>query len=89
MGLQLGELSSDEKRQLDVSTGVLVLEAQGASARAGLRRGDVVLAIGNVNIHSVRQFDEVLKRIPKGHNVALLVRRGGNASYVAIKLDEK
>jgi serine protease Do len=89
MGLELGELSADEKRQLDISSGVMVVDAQGASARAGLRRGDVVQAIGNVDVRSVRQFNEVLKQIPKGHNVALLVRRGDNASYVAIKLDEK
>ena len=89
MGLQLKVLSVEQKQQLGISSGLVVVDAEGASARAGLRRGDVVLAIGNINLRSVRQFNDVLKHIPKGRNVALLVRRGNNASYVAIKLDEK
>lgn len=89
MGLQLDELSRGQKDQLNISHGLVVVEARGAAARAGLHRGDVILAIGNVDVQSVRQFDGILKRIPKGRNVALLVRRGDNASYVAIKLDEK
>jgi serine protease Do len=35
------------------------------------------------------QFNEFIKQVPKGKNVALLVRREDSASYVAIKLDEK
>jgi len=89
MGLKLRNLNSRQKSELDISSGLYVVEADGAAARAGLHRGDVVLAIGNIDARSVRQFDKVLKQIPKGRNVALLVRRGNNASYVAIKLDEK
>ena len=89
MGLVLQNLSDSQKQQLDISSGLGVVEAKGAAARAGLHRGDVILAIGNINAQSVQQFDKVLKQIPKGRNVALLVRRGDNASYVAIKLDEK
>ena len=89
MGLKLSDLSNRQKSELGISSGLYVLDAEGAAVRAGLHRGDVILAIGNIEARSVRQFDKVLKRIPKGRNVALLVRRGDNASYVAIKLDEK
>jgi serine protease Do len=89
MGLALSDLNDEQKKELDISAGLLVEDTRGAAARAGLQRGDVVLAIGNIPARSVEQFNEVLKRIPKGRNVALLVRRGDNASYVAIKLDEK
>ena len=49
----------------------------------------MILALGNVTVSSVEQFNNMLKAFPKGRNVALLVRRGDSASYVAIKLDEK
>jgi serine protease Do len=49
----------------------------------------VLLSIGNVQIRSLAQLNELLKQVPNGRNVALLVRRGDNASYIAIKLDEK
>jgi serine protease Do len=69
---------------------LLVEEVKGSSARsAGLHPGDVLLSIGNVPIHSLAQLKELLNQVPNGRNVALLVRRGDNASYIAIKLDEK
>ena len=47
------------------------------------------MAIGNVEIHSIEQFNEVLKKVPQGRNIALLVRRSEGTIYVPIKLDEK
>ena len=89
LGLLLSELSTEQKAELQVEGGLLIEDAKGAAARNELRRGDVILAINNLAITSVAQFNEVLKRIPKGKSVALLVRRDEVTSYVAIKLDEK
>ncbi len=86
IGLVLSDLAADA----DQPGGLLVEDVKGQAARAaGLQRGDVLLAIGNVQLHSVGQFDEIIKQVPKGRNVALLVRRGEVASYVAIRLDDK
>ncbi len=91
LGLAVSELSKEELQDLQVAGGLLVQEIKGNAARAaGLQRGDVVLAIGNMQIRSLKQFHEILKQVPKGHNIALLVRHGdGSISYSAIKLDEK
>ncbi|MGA8862335.1 MAG: DegQ family serine endoprotease [Gallionella sp.] len=90
MGISASELSPDQLQQLQISGGLLVEDVTGSSAlAAGLQPGDVLLALGNVQIRSLAQLNGLLKRVPKGHNVALLVRRGENASYIAIKLDEK
>jgi serine protease Do len=75
---------------LQINGGLLVEDVKGSAARAaGLHQGDVLLAIGNAPIRSLAQFNEFIKQVPKGKNVALLVRRDDSASYVAIKLDEK
>ena len=90
MGIAVSELSADQLQQLHVSGGLLVESVSGSSASAaGLQRGDVLLAIGNVQIRSLSQLNGLLKLVPRGRNVALLVRRGDNASYIAIRLDEK
>ncbi|HEY5994745.1 MAG TPA: DegQ family serine endoprotease [Gallionellaceae bacterium] len=89
IGLTLNELTPDQKKELQVEGGLLVEDARGPAARAGLQRGDVILSINNEEVGSVGRFNEVLKQIPKGHNVALLVRRGEGTTYIAIKLDEK
>lgn len=90
LGLVVSELSKEELQDLQASGGLLIQEVKGGAARAaGLQRGDVVLAIGNTRVHSLKQANELLKQVPKGHNVALLIRRGDSTTYIAIKLDEK
>ena len=90
MGIAVSELNADQLQELQVSGGLLVENVTGSSALgAGLQQGDVLLAIGNIQIRSLSQLNTLLKQVPKGHNVALLVRRGDSASYVAIRLDEK
>ena len=89
LGLEVSELTSEQKADLQVDGGLLVEDAKGAAARAELRRDDVILAIGNVPVKSVAQFNELLKQIPKGQRVALRVRQGDATTYITIKLDEK
>ncbi|OFZ66773.1 MAG: protease Do [Betaproteobacteria bacterium RBG_16_56_24] len=90
LGIAVIELTREQLQELQIKGGLLVEEVKGSAARAaGLQQGDVLLAIGNTPIHSLNQFNEILKQVPKGKNVALLVRRGNAASYVAIRLDEK
>ena len=75
MGIAISELSTDQLQQLEVSGGLLVEDVTGSSAlAAGLQPGDVLLAIGNVQIRSLAQLNGLLKQVPKGHNVALLVQ---------------
>ncbi len=90
LGIAVSELSNEQLEELQISSGLLVEEVKGSAARAaGLQHGDVLLAIGNIPIRSLGQFNEILKQVPKGKNVALLVRRDDFAQYVAIRLDEK
>lgn len=89
LGMVLSELNDEQKSELKVAGGLLVEEVKGAAARAELSRGDIILALGNIELRSLDQFNEALKQVPNGRNVALLVRRGDSVSYVAIKMDEK
>jgi serine protease Do len=89
LGIGVAELTEELKKQLEIEGGLLIEEVRGANVRAELQRGDIILALGNTPVVSVEQLNAVLKSIPKGRNVALLVRRGETASYIAIKLDDK
>jgi serine protease Do len=90
MGIAVSKLNADQLQELQISGGLLVEDVKGSAARAaGLQEGDVLLAIGNVPLHSVSQLTSLIKQVPNGRNVALLVRRGEIATYIAIKLDEK
>jgi serine protease Do len=89
LGLVVSELSEQQKAELEVEGGLVVEDLKGPAARSQLQRGDVILAVGNVEIHNFDQLNEVLKKVPRGRNIALLVRRSDGTVYVPIKLDEK
>ncbi|MBU1426629.1 MAG: DegQ family serine endoprotease [Gammaproteobacteria bacterium] len=89
LGLVVSELNDQQKAELQVEGGLIVEDMTGSAARSQLQRGDVILAVGNIEIHSLNQFNEVLKKVPRGRNIALLVRRSDGTVYVSIKMDEK
>lgn len=89
LGISVVELTDEQKKQLQIEDGLLIDEVRGGNARSELQRGDIILAVGNTPVTSIEQLNGVLKAIPKGRNVALLVRRGDTASYIAIKLEDK
>ncbi len=86
-GMALSDLSEAQRKELKVEGGVLVENAQGAAARAGIRRGDVILAVNNQDVASVEQFKQLMGQVEKGRIVALLVRRGNNSLYVPFRAD--
>jgi serine protease Do len=85
-GLMLSELSADQKHELNVAGGVLVENAEGAAARAGIRRGDVILALNNQEIKSVEELNRLLASSDKTRSVALLIKRGDASIYVPLRL---
>jgi serine protease Do len=87
LGLTLSELTVDQRKELGLSAGLLVDDAQGAAARAGIRRGDVLMAINNQDVKSVEQLNQLLGQFEKARSVALLIRRGDAALYVPLRLD--
>jgi len=88
IGLILGELSTEQKKQLEVSNGLLVEDmVPGIAAHAGLRPGDVILSINNQDVSTVDQFNQLLNKIPKGSNIALLVRRGDSTTFITMKVN--
>ncbi len=85
-GLVVSELTKEQKRQLKIESGLLVEDVSGAAARAGLRPGDVILAVNN---REVATSDELSKLISEAgrKSVALLVKRGEGSIYVPLRLD--
>jgi serine protease Do len=85
MGLAVAELSDAQKKELKVKGGVLVVAATEAAARAGLRDGDVILAIANTEVSGVKEFESVLAKADKNKAINVLYRRGEWAQYALIR----
>lgn len=87
LGITATDLTDAQKRALKLDGGVRVEAAEGAAARAGLREGDVILALGNTDITDLKQFASVAANLEKaGKNISALVRRGDGVTWVVIRL---
>jgi serine protease Do len=85
LGLAVSDLSDAQKRELRVRGGVRVESVEGAAARAGLREGDVLLSLDNVEITDSKQFASVAAKAEKSRAVSVLVRRGEWVQYLVIR----
>jgi serine protease Do len=85
-GLVLSELSTDQRRELRIDHGLLVEEVTGDAVRAGIRVGDVILAVNNGKVATVEAFREAIAAVPKGKSAAILVRRGEGSLYIPLKI---
>lgn len=85
LGLKVEPITEDRRRALgDPEGGVIVSAVEDDAAyRAGLRRGDVVLAINNRMVEDVEAFEEIAESLPAGKAVALRVMRDGVIRYIA------
>ena len=89
LGLALTDIPADRLEQLRLKNGVLVESAEGAAAAAGLRPGDIVIAVNNTDVTSARQFDELLEALDRSKPVVLLVKRGESAQFVPIRPEQR
>lgn len=88
IGLSLSELTTEQKQQLEIENGLLVEDmVPGIASRAGVRPGDVILSINNQGVKTVEQFNQLLNKVEKGRNIAILVRRGDTATFITMKLN--
>jgi serine protease Do len=85
LGLSVSDLSEAQKKEARVRHGVRVDAAAEAAARAGVREGDLILAVANFEVTSAKVFDALMTRIDKTKPVSMLIRRGDAAQYVLIR----
>jgi len=85
LGLSVVNVPSDVQSKLGIKGGVQVRAADGPAAAAGLRPGDIVLAVNNSDVTGASHFKDLVKSLPKGKAAGLLVRRGDQTQWVAVE----
>lgn len=84
-GLGVVDLTDAQKKELGIKGGVKVEVTTEAAARAGLREGDVILAVANVEVGTVKDFEAVLAKFDKSKALNVLFRRGEWTQYAVIR----
>lgn len=85
LGLAVSELNDALKKELKIKGGVKVDTSADAAARAGLREGDVIVAIANVEVDNVKEFETAIAKVDRSKPVNVLFRRGEWAQYAVIR----
>jgi serine protease Do len=90
LGMTVQELTPEIARSLGLSEskGVVVsnVDDGGLADEAGVRRGDVILEVNQQKVDTLRDYRAAIGRVGSADSLLLLVRRGGNVLYVALKM---
>ena len=85
LGLHISDLTPAQRKGLKIDSGVLVDSAIGAAAAAGIKAGDVLMQMNNVEVRDAASFNAMTAKLDPKKSVAVLVRRDSTTQYVVIK----
>jgi serine protease Do len=86
LGLAVRPLAPEDRQQVGTK-GLVVEEASGPAARAGIRPGDLLLAVNGTPIQSVEQLRALVAK--SGKTMALLIQRDEGKIFVPVDLGGK
>jgi serine protease Do len=84
LGLALRPLEPIERRQSGIASGLVIEDAQGAAASAGVLPGDVLVSVNGRPVNSLDQVRDVVSKANK--SVALLIQRGSDRIFIPVRI---
>lgn len=84
LGLSLRQLDPLERRESGLASGLLIEDAGGAAASAGVQPGDVLLSVNGRPVTSVNDVRDLVAKSTK--SVALLIQRGEDRIFIPVRL---
>ncbi|MDO9371983.1 MAG: DegQ family serine endoprotease [Gammaproteobacteria bacterium] len=88
LGVVVRDLDPEQRKQLEIKSGVIVQQVDdGPAFKGGLRRGDVILRINNDDVADTQAFNRIVKALP-AKPVRVLVQRGRGTLWLALKMEK-
>ncbi len=85
LGLTVSELTDSQKKELKLKGGVKVDGVTDAAQRAGIREGDVIVAIANLEVGTMKEFESALSKADRSKPINILYRRAEWVQYAVIR----
>ncbi len=88
LNMLVEEPTPEQRSQLGVAEGGVLVQkvAPGAAAAAGLRQGDLILSVNGREVTGVSQFAGLVRQLPRGKPVPVLIQRGHNTLFLALRM---
>jgi serine protease Do len=84
LGVSVRPLTAEERRDAKLEGGVVVEDVAGPAAKAGVRPGDVIVAVNRSPVTSVAALRELVQK--SGKSVALLIQREDARLFVPVRI---
>ena len=92
LGIEIEALNDDYRNKLrlgsDVKGIVVTGIVSGVGRSIGLRQGDVITDIFNTRVTDIKEFNRVVKELPKSRSISMRVIRGGQSGYISFRLTD-
>ena len=85
------DLTDDQREKLDIKKGGVIVDRieDGPAAKAGVRQGDIILMVNNEDIKNASHFKDLVKDLPAGKSVPILIQRRGGPVFLALKVENE
>ncbi len=88
-GISVKNLSPEDKKTLQVNSGVLVTKIdEGINNNYDLKENDIITKINNKVIKNVNDFNYTMKRVKNNSYVNLLIYRQSTPMFIALKISK-
>ena len=89
LNIEVVNLTKEQRKRANVDSGILVQAVEeGAAAKAGIRRGDILLKLNGLDIKNTKQFLKIVKKLPENKWVRVLIQRGDSPRFLPLKIGE-
>jgi serine protease Do len=89
LNVTVADLTPEQRKELGLEKrqGVIVQQVEeGPAQEAGIRRGDVLLKLNNMDVDNVAHFKRLVGELPAGKSVPVLIQRRSGPIFLALRL---
>jgi membrane-associated protease RseP (regulator of RpoE activity) len=93
LGVLVSDVDSDTAARLKLKevrgAVVTLIDHDAPAAQVGIRVNDVILQVNGQPVEGAEQFSRMMREIPAGHTVSMVISRDGNTQTIAVELADR
>ncbi len=88
IGLLVADITAQQREQHGLGKGGVLVQRvdEGAAQEAGVQRGDIILSVNSETVDDAADFKRLIGRLPADKVARLLVQRGDNPLWLALRV---